>query len=154
MENRSIQEVTDPKTRTKLTTVQEMAYEYSKSIMDCKRALDEKRGIVNAAKIIADRIMAECNIVDRDLEEEEVKPEIAKERKAMIVRISNIVTEIGLRNQNDLTMLEGKLAGLELALNLADKRFKAIVAEEERKRELFAGGPHSPRGIEDTPPFF
>ena len=91
---------------------------------------------------------------DRPLETRIYKlhPEIAKERKAMIVRISNIVTEIGLRNQNDLTMLEGKLAGLELALNLADKRFKAIVAEEERKRELFPGGPHSPRGTGDSRP--
>ena len=131
-----LQEIDSPKTRYKLEGYQEASYSLDEEVLKLRRAIDEKRGVVQAAAAIAKRLLQECDPIAKAARDEEMEPGEAKIRIDVVKRMSSIVQEIATKNQNDLITFQGMIQGIERSRKVIEGRFKDEVGKYERWKRI------------------
>lgn len=133
-----LSEVNDPQTRSKLEGFQETSYSIDEQIIKTKTAMEQKRGVVQAAEIIASRLFQECIPVNKQVDAEEMTPSEAKIRINQIEKLVEIVRNIKAENAGDLLVLKGVVQGLQKAQAAAEAKFQETVIKYERWQRIEA----------------
>ena len=151
VQNTSLEEIKHPETRGRLTGIQEMVLEFDQEVLNLKKAIDERRGVVHASKVIGERIFQECNVVNKKVDDAGLSVEEAKIRIDQIQKNVYIIREIQKENERDLSQMYGRIAGLEKAGQMAAKRFEdtrmkfelheRMEADERERDKDFERGP-------------
>jgi len=134
--NETLEEIQDAPTKFKLTGIQEVVFDIDATILETKKALSMKRGIVDATNIIAARLHQERLPIQKMADEEKMAFEEAKARIDQTNKLVSIVQAIGEENKIDLNVIRGKIEGLEHAVKVSEQRFKNEHAKYERWRRI------------------
>lgn len=133
-----LQEIDSPQTRYKLEGYQEVSYSLDEEILRLNKAVDEKRGVVQAADVIAQRLLQECNPIAEAARDEKMEPDEAKIRISVVKQMSDIVKNIGVKNRADLITFQGMIQGIERSRKLIEGRFNDEVGKYERWKRIEA----------------
>jgi chromosome segregation ATPase len=150
-----LEEVQDPISRAKLEGIQQSVYTLDHEIIGARKAIDEKRGVVHAADVIAKRLEAEMGPIQIKLKAEEIEPEEAKARIEQTLKCVQIVKEIGQNNRVDILTLQGQVMGFEKGVKALEGKFNEQAAKYERQQrmveeedELRAPSPTPPEALD------
>lgn len=132
MENKTLEEIKDPVARAKLQGYQEAAFSIDEGLIQTRKSIDEKRGVISAAMVISQRLMLECGPINKAVEDGELDSDVAKTRNKQIVACVNIVNDMVTENQKDLVSMQGQVVGMENAHKRIEKKFKETAAKYER----------------------
>jgi hypothetical protein len=138
LENESLDEITDPVARAKLAGIQEAVFGIDALIINLRKSVDEKRGVIAASDAIAKRLMEECLPYQKATEEEKIDKDEAKLRIDTIQRMVAIVREVGAENRRDLVHFQGQVAGLEKAAKSAEEKFNGETQKYQRWQRVQA----------------
>jgi len=138
VQNPSLEEIKHPETRGRLTGIQEMVLEFDQEVLNLKKSIDERRGVVHASKVIGDRIFQECNVINKKVDDSGLTVEEAKIRIDQIQKTVYIIREIQKENERELSQMYGRIAGLEKAGQMAAKRFDDTRLKFERHERMEA----------------
>jgi hypothetical protein len=94
-------------------------------------AIPEKRGVVSACKVLASRVLDDCNWVNKNVDDLKMDPKEAKIRIKQIQRIANVITEVGKANSNDIISLQAEAAGHKKSADLLAKKYEEIAIKYE-----------------------
>lgn len=134
--NASLEEIKSEDVKGRLTAIQENVLELDQEILNLRKQIDEKRGVVGASKAIADRVSQEMNLVQKKIDDQTVSVEEARIRIDQIQRIVYIIREIHRANEGELVTHRGKISGLEKAAEMAAKRFEDTKMKYERHQRM------------------
>jgi hypothetical protein len=134
----NLEEITDQIAKAKLTGIQESVYSVDAEIVAIKKNIDEKRGVIAAADLIAKRLLEETLPVQKAADEERMEMPEAKIRIEVIQKLSEIVRNIAIENRNDLILIRGQVMGLERAAKAMEARFAGEVGKYERWKRIQA----------------
>jgi len=138
VQNPSLEEIKHPETRGRLTGIQEMVLEFDQEVLNLKKSIDERRGVVHASKVIGDRIFQECNVINKKVDDSGLSVEEAKIRIDQIQKTVYIIREIQKENERELSQMYGRIAGLEKAGQMAAKRFEDTRLKFKRHERMEA----------------
>lgn len=133
-----LSEVSDPQTRSKLEGFQETSYSIDEQIIRTRTAMEQKRGVVQAADIIATRLFQECIPVNKKVDAEEMDTTEAKIRINQIEKLVQIVRDIKAENSGDLLVLKGVIQGLQKAQAATESKFQETISKYERWQRIEA----------------
>ena len=134
----NLDEIADPVTKAKLAGIQESVYSVDAEIVAVKKGIDEKRGVIAAADLIARRLLDEALPIQKAADEERMEMAEAKIRIEVIQRLAEIVRNIATENRNDLILVRGQVMGLERAAKAMEGRFTGEVGKYERWKRMQA----------------
>lgn len=137
MNNPQLEQIEHPETKAKLTGMQEMASDMGMQVLKLHSDMDQKKGVVAAAGMIAARIHEECKPIQHEVDVEKMEPEEAKIRIDQIQKIVRIVEEIRELNQRDIHVIRGQMEGLKRATDMIENRFNSEVAKYDRHKRMF-----------------
>jgi hypothetical protein len=132
----NLDEVTDPVTRAKLAGIQESVYSVDAEIVTAKKGIDEKRGVIAAADLIAKRLLDEMAPIQKAADAETMVVAEAKIRIEMVQKLAEIVRNIANENRRDYTLIQGQVMGLEKAAKAMEARFTGEVGKYERWKRM------------------
>jgi len=135
-QNETLSEIKADVPRAKLEGLQEAVTHIDLQMLQVRNAIEQKRGIVQAADVISKRIFQECTPINQAVEAGELEPELAKLRISEVTRITEIVRGIARENQTDLIDMQGQLKGLERAANAIGGHFKSEAQKYERYQRM------------------
>lgn len=136
LKNDSLDEIADPVAKAKLAGIQEAVFGIDALILQIRKTLDEKRGVIAASDAIAKRLMDECLPYQKAVEEEKIDKDEAKLRIDTISRMSGIVRDIAAENRRDLIHFQGQLAGLDKAAKSAEEKFNGETLKYQRWQRI------------------
>jgi len=151
VQNPSLEEIKHPETRGRLTGIQEMVLEFDQEVLNLKKSIDERRGVIHASKVIGDRIFQECNVINKKVDDAGLSVEEAKIRIDQVQKIVYIIREIQKENEKDLSQMYGRIAGLEKAGQMAAKRFEDTRLKFERHERMEADERETDKEFERGP---
>lgn len=134
--NPNLAEIDDPQTRSKLEGMQEVADDFGKQVLALSAKMEQKKGIVAAAKVINHTINLEIAPIQQQVDNATIEPEIAKVRIQEISRIMQIVEGVRAANEADIVKIKGQIEGVQLATTAMKKRFDGEVAKHERWKRI------------------
>lgn len=135
-QNETLTEIKAEGPRAKLEGLQEAVTHIDLQMLQVRNAIEQKRGIVQAADVISKRVFQECTPINQAVEAGDLEPDVAKLRIAEVTRITEIVRGIARDNQNDLIDMQGQLKGLERAANAIGGHFKSEAQKYERYQRM------------------
>lgn len=158
MKNESLEEIRDPVARAKLQGYQEAAFAIDEGLIQTRKSIDEKRGVVSAAMVISQRLMLECSPINKAVDDDNLEPKEAKIRNKQIVAMVKIVDEMAQENRKDLITAQGQVIGFESAHKRVSVKFKETAAKYERwqriqdeEAENSSTPPEIPSDSDETP---
>jgi len=137
-ENNTLNEVDDPKTRTKLESIQGYVTDIDKEIINVRKIMEAKAIAAEVTKTLIKRLVTENEFVQNQLDKGNMDPEEAKIRISQNNRMVGVVREFSADAQATALTLKGKLVGLEDAAKLGEKRFNAEKGKWERHKRMAA----------------
>ena len=137
MSNPQLEKIDHPETRAKLTGMQEVASDMGSQVMKLHGDMQQKKGVVAAAGMLAKRILDECGPIQHEVDAEKMEPAEAKIRIDQIQKIVKIVSDIEQINRDDINVIRGRMEGMKHATDLVEKRFNNEVAKHERHKRMF-----------------
>lgn len=135
-QNDTVEQIDNPSTKGKLEGMQEVANDFGAYVMKLHSDLEQKKGVVAAAKMIAARIMAEREPIQHEIDVEKMDPDEAKIRINQIEKIAFIVQDIERNNHTDITLIRGRIEGLKVATDLVENRFNGEIGKHERWKRI------------------
>jgi hypothetical protein len=136
--NNSLDEVTDPIARAKLSGIQETVFGVSAMIIQSRKSIDEKRGVIAAADAIAQRVIDECVPLSKAAGEEKLDKDEAKIRIDTTQKLAAIIRGMAAENRKELVHLQGQIVGLERAAKSAEEHFNSETAKFQRYQRMEA----------------
>lgn len=134
----NLDEITDPVTKAKLAGIQESVYSVDAEIVAVKKGIDEKRGVIAAAELIAKRLAEETLPIQKAADSEVMDRAEAKIRIEVVQKLAEIVRNIAAENRSDLILIRGQLMGMERATKAMEGRFTGEVGKYERWKRMQA----------------
>lgn len=134
----NLDEITDPVTKAKLAGIQESVYSVDAEIVAVKKGIDEKRGVIAAAELIAKRLAEETLPIQKAADSEAMDRAEAKIRIEVVQKLAEIVRNIAAENRSDLILIRGQLMGMERATKAMEGRFTGEVGKYERWKRMQA----------------
>lgn len=134
----NLDEITDPLTKAKLAGIQESVYSVDAEIVVAKKNIDEKRGVIAAAELIAKRLAEETLPIQKAADSEAMDRAEAKIRIEVVQKLAEIVRNIAAENRSDLILIRGQLMGMERATKAMEGRFTGEVGKYERWKRMQA----------------
>jgi hypothetical protein len=132
LSNETLAEIKDPVSRSKLDGIQEAVYATDNEILKAHKELDHRRGVAEAAKLMAARMVQECNPINKLVDDEEMEPAEAKIRIDTIMKMSELCTSISNEAVENVITLKGQIQGLERAVKSISAKFAETAAKYER----------------------
>jgi hypothetical protein len=136
MEHPTFDEISDPKTRTKLQSIQGYVTDLDGEILKVRDAANANAAAAKTASIISKRITQEMIVAQDQIEKDMLDPSEAKLRISQTQRIVIIVNEMMSGWQADAITLKGKVQGLETAVKVGEGRFNAEKGKWERHKRM------------------
>jgi hypothetical protein len=136
--NESLDQINDPVVRAKLAGIQEAVFGIDGDIIQMRRTIEQKQGVIQAAEIIASRLFEECKPIQAAVDAEKMEADEAKIRIEVIQKLVQIVRNIGSENKADLLGLRGQIQGMERAVKRTEERFNGEVTKYERWQRIQA----------------
>jgi len=139
MENvRVAEEMRDnPLMAGKLEGMQEVSDDFGIFVAKLFTDMQQKKGVVASAKMIAARIAVEREPIQKQVDSGDMSPEEAKARMDQIEKIVRIVEDVERNNRGDIGLIQGRIEGVKMAGDLVEKRFKGEVVKFERHKRMF-----------------
>lgn len=151
MDNQSLDEVKHPETKGKLTGLQELVFDVDKEILQGRQALTEKKAHVSAAEMFSQRLLSECSAIQNQIDEKKITLEEGKQQMAGMKRAIDVSRGFVQDNKSEFLKIQGKLLGLERAVQLTEARFNGEKGKYERWQRIEAEET-AERAEMDTPP--
>jgi hypothetical protein len=129
--------IESPELKGKLDGFQEVSNDFGVFVTKLYTDMQQKKGVVAAAKMIAARIGAERGPVQKAVDSDEMDPEEAKIRMDVILHIVRIIEDIENGNRGDISLIQGRIEGVKRAGDLVEDRFKKELAKYERQTRMF-----------------
>jgi hypothetical protein len=131
-------DIADPITRTRLVSYQSLISDVNKEYAETEKSIDRKHGMIDAIKVLGDRIFQECERINHQVDKGEVSVDEAKIRVNQVTQIVDLTRQIEELNKKDLVMLRGKLDGFKAVFNVAQKRVDGEVMTYARHLRMEA----------------
>lgn len=129
-------EISDPTSLAKLSGVQLSISSLEQMAVELTTALPEKRGVVHACNVVAQRVIDVCAGVNNEVQAERMTPEEARIRNDQTIKIAAIIREIGKQNDHDLVAMQNKAVGYVEAANAISKKFEAMALKYEKDERV------------------
>lgn len=133
-----IEDIKDPICRAKLEAIQGSTRAIDVDVLQAMKALDEKRGLVGAADLIAKRLFQECGPVQKAVKDDKMDSDEAKVRIEVIQSNVHIVNTIVEDARKDVITQQGVIQGLHRAAKINEDRFKNEATKYERWERIQA----------------
>lgn len=130
--NDTLSEIKDPVSRSRLEGLQEAVFAADNEILKAHKELDHRRGVAEAAKLMAGRMVQECNPINKLVDDEQMEPAEAKIRIDTIMKMSELCNTIAKEAADNVMALRGQIQGLERAVKSISSKFAETAAKFER----------------------
>lgn len=130
--NETLSEIKDPVSRSRLEGIQEAVFATDSEILKAHKELDHRRGVAEAAKLMAARMVQECNPIQKMVDDEQMEPAEAKIRIDTIMKMHELCKSIASEAAENVVTLKGQIQGLERAVNSISVKFSDTAAKFER----------------------
>lgn len=136
MVNESLNEVSHPETRARLTGIQEVVLDFDHEVKSLEKQELERKALLNASAFIAQRLVQECAQMNKRIDDGTLPVEEGRIRIDQSRRMVEVVKTVEGDNRKELFVLQGRISGLRSAAEKAAKRFDETVQKYERHRRM------------------
>lgn len=134
----TIQDIQDPNTRGRLEGVQSVVFSLDEEMGRVRKAMEEKRCVVGAARAIHIRLQQEHLVVNKEMDAGKITHDTAKIQSDTIKRLVDIVRGVEAENHSDYTKLQGQVTALENVAKISENIFNGEVGKYERWKRIEA----------------
>jgi hypothetical protein len=135
--NETLNEVTDPKTRGKLTGLQEVVFDVDAEVNRLQQAINAQKALVDASEAIAKRMKDEYKVITAKMDNDEIDHREAKVRMDQAKKMVKAINDAKAESEKDLAKMEGQMVGLRKASGYGAKRFEDAKLKWERQKRTF-----------------